>query len=59
MVKCVHCGREVLPQKPGFGCLWAVLFFMLGIIPGVIYVVYNRSKPANRCPACGKNAYKE
>jgi primosomal protein N' len=58
LVKCANCGREVEPQKPSFGCFWAILWFAIGILPGIIYIIYNRSKPAVICPACGINAYK-
>lgn len=57
IVRCAHCGREVEAVKPGFGCGWAFLWFLLGIIPGVIYIIYNRTKVADKCPACGKNVY--
>ena len=58
MIKCVHCEREVMPIKPRLSLFWLFLWLLVGIFPGIIYYVYNRSKSADKCPACGKNAYK-
>ena len=58
LVRCANCGNEVEPQKPKLGCLWAIFWFIIGIIPGIIYIIWNRSKPATICPACGHNAYR-
>jgi DNA-directed RNA polymerase subunit RPC12/RpoP len=57
LVKCANCGREVEPAKPKIGCGWAILWALFGLLPLLIYIIWVQSKPANKCPACGKNVY--
>jgi DNA-directed RNA polymerase subunit RPC12/RpoP len=58
VIKCAHCGNQVVPVKPRLSLFWLLFWLIMGLLPGVIYYFYNRSKPAVKCPVCGKNAYK-
>jgi hypothetical protein len=58
MIKCAHCGNDVVPVKPRLSLFWLLFWALFAGIGAIIYVIYNRSKPAVRCPVCGKNAYK-
>ena len=51
MLKCVNCGKEVIPVKKRFGWVCFLAFF------GIIYLIYHFSKQSKMCPACGKNVY--
>lgn len=57
-IPCVHCGESVIPVKSKFGWGWFILWVLLGIVPGIVYLIYYASKRADRCTACGKNAYR-
>jgi len=57
MPRCVNCGIDVVPVRPkiDWGCVIAGC--LLGPIGILIAMVYQLSKPADRCPACGATAY--
>jgi hypothetical protein len=57
-IVCIHCGRSVVTEKGKFDWGWFILWGLLGGVPGIIYLIYHASKRADRCPACGKNAYR-
>jgi hypothetical protein len=53
MIQCGHCRAIVKPQKMQAGCtsvIIAVLLLCLGIIPGVIYILWESSR--KQCPNC-------
>lgn len=56
MIKCNYCGREVIPQKR-YSLLLMILLFILGIVPGLIYLVFINIKTPNKCPKCKRNVY--
>lgn len=57
-IVCANCGNSIIPVKSKFGCGWFILWFLLGIIPGLFYLIYYAGKRADICPVCEKNAYK-
>jgi len=57
MVKCNYCGRLVKPEKPSSRL--AILFYLLGLLPGIVYTIWSRRRPATICPYCGLDVYKD
>jgi DNA-directed RNA polymerase subunit RPC12/RpoP len=57
MVKCNYCGRLVKPEKPSSRL--AILFYLLGLLPGIVYTIRSRRRPATICPYCGLDVYKD
>jgi hypothetical protein len=57
-IPCVHCGESVIPVKSKFGLGWFILWFLLGVLPAIVYLIYYASKRIDKCPKCDKNAYK-
>ena len=52
-VQCRHCHAIVTPQRMQAGCsslIIAILLLCLGIIPGVIYIIWESSR--KQCPNC-------
>jgi hypothetical protein len=54
---CANCGNSIIPVKSKFGCGLFVLLFILGIIPGLFYLIYYAGKRIDTCPICDKNAF--
>ncbi len=52
-VQCGHCRAIVTPQRMPAGCssvIIAILLLCLGIIPGVIYIIWESGR--KQCPNC-------
>ena len=52
-VQCGHCRAVVTPQNMQAGCsavIIAILLLCIGIIPGVIYIIWQSNK--KQCPNC-------
>ena len=52
-VQCVHCLSIITPQKmqiEGISAIIAFLLLCLGIIPGLIYIIWKRNRKI--CPVC-------
>ena len=55
---CLNCKRKTMPSRGGFA-IWAFLILLLlGVIPGIIYVIYYYMKDL-QCPRCGKKNWGE
>lgn len=50
MKYCNNCEQMVEPQKE-FSALWFIFLLILGIVPGVIYLIYYLLK-SKKCPMC-------
>jgi hypothetical protein len=57
-ITCANCGAQIIPIKSKFGCGTFALLFILGVIPGLFYLIYYAGKRVDTCPICEKNAYK-
>ena len=52
-VRCRNCASIVKPQSMNAGCgsiIIAILLLCLGIIPGIIYIIWESSR--KQCPKC-------
>ncbi len=52
-VQCGHCRAVIKPQKRAANAssiIIAILLLLLGIIPGVIYIIWESSR--KQCPNC-------
>lgn len=57
MVECKYCGAKVVPIKK-FNILAFILLLILGVIPGIMYLIYFAGKSGKKCPNCKKDVYK-
>ena len=49
---CVTCKRKTIPTRGGFHIAWVIILLILGVLPGIIYIVYYYLKDL-QCPRCG------
>lgn len=56
-VACEHCEKEVTPIKAPVNRLLLAILLLLGIVPGVVYLGWNRVQSAFICPDCGIHLY--
>ena len=52
---CNLCNRNVIPSKNFNGVVFLLLLF-LGIIPGIIYLIYYLAK-SRKCPICKSTSF--
>lgn len=51
---CVTCKRKTMPSRGHFVAWAFILLLILGVIPGIIYLIYYYMKDL-RCPICKGN----
>lgn len=52
---CLLCSRNVIPTKNFNGVVFLILF-LLGIIPGILYLIYYLFKSSS-CPICKSTSF--
>jgi hypothetical protein len=52
---CLLCNRNVIPTKSFNGVVFLILF-VLGIVPGVLYLFYYILK-SKKCPICKSTSF--
>ena len=57
VVVCENCNKNVTPVKAPVNRLLLTILLALGIIPGLVYLIWNRVQDAIICPDCGMHLY--
>ena len=56
MLTCASCERQVVPA-PAFDAGWLLVWFLLGGVGAIFYMLYSMARPATRCPICEEDVY--
>ena len=51
MRKCENCKKKVVPIKK-FSVGWFIVLLILGVLPGILYILYYSLIKKPRCPMC-------
>ena len=55
---CEHCERPIIPVRKKVSLLLALILFLLGFIPGIVYLIIATERDPIYCPICKNTYYK-